>query len=1002
MMNKLKQTSSIEQLDLLYFNEEKNGKLATMLVKLVSSICSIETLVVMHKQEGSHRWTLSQWTDSTTAVSEWISTLDQTLSSNEYSPVSCDELKSKLLKFQKQNSDFSMLDVLLDEVQVGLVIVQFSTVHDEEKEKLALTLLQQWTNELLLTIGQLEKEKMNSFLYNSMMDSMKASIYVTDIDTGEILFMNQTMKDAFHLDHPEGQVCWKVLQSGMKRQCPFCPVRELRKQKDKVVIQWEEKNTLLAKSYRNYDSLIPWYDGRVVHCQQSIDITELKVANTDDLTQLLTRRPGKFVLQLTLDRLSETRKNVVLCLYDINLLEEINTRFGRAEGDHLVSMIAGAVRSILSETEFAFKLSGDEFVIVFEGSLHSVRGRMKILTQQLLSISDHYEAGISYGLVEVNPESELSGDDLLALADEKMYEQKRKFHIQNNEKKRKELIQKNTAHLNFDYDHHYLYDALLQSTDDYIYICNMKTGVFRYSQAMVEEFALPGQVIDNAAAIWGSKVHEEDRQAFLEANQEIVDGRTTTHSVEYRAMNHRKEWVWVHCRGHLEFDQQGEPVLFAGFISNLGKKNQLDHLTGLFNRLEFEDQISHWVELDSKKEFFVMVLGIDNLKHINDLYNRAFGDEVIRITSQRIQSLAPTGSLVYRLDGDEFGILLKDVDQSVITRFYQNISHTFLNQQEYDGKKYSCNLSAGCAYYPADATTVSDLIKYAGYCLEYSKKNGKKRNTFFSSQILAHRSRSLKMVELLRESVENEFVGFWLLYQPLVEASSGKLIGAEALARWTCEEIGDVSPMEFIPLLEQSGLIVPFGQWVIEKAIITTKSWCLDIPDFVLDVNLSYRQLQSGNFIEFLQSILHVEKFNPKNLVVELTESYFANADQQLQTTFKTIRDMGVRIAMDDFGTGYSTLGILKESPADIVKIDKTFIRDILSSTFDLTFIRFIVALCHDVDILVCLEGVETQAVYDIVSHMGLDLIQGYLFNKPLTVQQFQSTYHLGGKQPVS
>ncbi len=156
----------------------------------------------------------------------------------------------------------------------------------------------------------------------------------------------------------------------------------------------------------------------------------------------------------------------------------------------------------------------------------------------------------------------------------------------------------------------------MRSTDDYIYVCNMKTNTFRYTKAMVEEFDLPGEIIENAAAIWEEKVHEHDRGAFLESNQDVADGRTNSHCVEYRAKNRKGEWVWLRCRGYLERDANGEPSLFAGIITNLGKKNRIDHMTGIFNKLEFEEEVKRAIE--AKVGMGMMVLGMDDFKHVNE------------------------------------------------------------------------------------------------------------------------------------------------------------------------------------------------------------------------------------------------------------------------------------------------------------------------------------------------------------------------------------------------
>lgn len=827
--------------------------------------------------------------------------------------------------------------------------------------------------------------------FYQILNGLKAGIYVTDMETDEILFMNDLMKKDYNLEHPEGKICWQVLQAGQTERCSFCPVERLKKSQDKkFVCQWDEIDTINHKSYRNYDSLITWGDGRTVHLQQSIDVSELKSANTDELTQFLTRRSGKEALNALLEQAAKEDFTVTACLYDINHLKEVNDQFGHAEGDNLLVAVSDAVRSALKESEFAFRLSGDEFVIAFQCGQKQAQKRMKQIGEAAKKQHCGYDISFCFGLVEALPELKLTVDEILFLADRRMYEQKRLHHIEANQR-RLNRSPARKAPVNFEYNTELLYDALNQSTDDYIYVCNMKTGVFKYPRTMVEEFDLPGEIIENAAAVWGSRVHQDDQLAFLEANQEISDGRSTFHCVEYRAQNRKGEWVWVRCRGHLEVDKNGEPVLFAGFITNLGKKNKIDNLTGLFNKLEFSEQLRHLIS--TGQSFSLMLLGIDDLRHINDLYDRAFGDEVIRITSQKLQSLLPENANIYRMDGDEFAVIVREADREVMEGYYKTVYHSFESQQSYDKKKYYCTISGGCLFYPADASGYESVIKYASYCLEYSKRRGKKQCTYFFKDILDQRAYALELVELLRESVENDDKGFSLVYQPIMEAGSGKLVGVETLARWKCEKYGSIPPLEFIPLLESTGLIVSAGKWILRQALSVSRKWVEMKSDFVVNVNLSYIQIQDDTFLSYVRRLLTEEQFPPGNLALELTESHFIKESDRVWKILNEFRGMGVSIAIDDFGTGYSTLGILKESPADIVKIDKTFIKDINNSSFDSTFIRFVVELCHTVGIAVCLEGVETSDVYDIVSSMGLDMIQGYLFDKPMEEEAFTRKY---------
>lgn len=241
-----------------------------------------------------------------------------------------------------------------------------------------------------------------------------------------------------------------------------------------------------------------------------------------------------------------------------------------------------------------------------------------------------------------------------------------------------------------------LYRALSESTDDYIYIGNMKTGTFRYPAAMVKEFEIPGEIVENAAAVWGPLIHPHDKKDFMSANQEVADGRAECHNVEYRAKNRKGQWVWLRCRGSLVRDKHGNPDMFAGIITNLGIKNRIDHLTGLYNKIQLEEEVHRQIRNFPSVSFGLLILGMDDFKHINDLYNREFGDEVLRITSQKIRSILPGNAELYRMDGDEFCLLFRGSRPEKIRSLYQRIQEVFRNQQQYNGNKYYCTVSAAC------------------------------------------------------------------------------------------------------------------------------------------------------------------------------------------------------------------------------------------------------------------------------------------------------------------
>lgn len=869
----------------------------------------------------------------------------------------------------------------------------------EEEEKILFELSE------IIRISFLNKNNLNydffkSFILHSMLDSIDANIYLSDIETNKILFMNKTMKHAFHVENPEGMLCWKILQKDRDKRCEFCPVDTMLNSNMEIPsCHWEKMNTVTGRIYENYDSIIQWIDGSMVHMQHAIDVTDsrlmAKIAVMDELTDMLNCKGGKAALAKTLAEEGQKKHSVIVGLYDINMLKRINDVYGYTEGDRILYLVSKTVKENLDSCDYVFRLSEDEFVVVFNHSnKENASKKMKFILSKLQKLRNElkipYDLSFCFGLVEINSDRDMKFLDIISQADEEMYEYKKRYHILEVERQLYHIID-NSHVKNSDFTYHseYLYDALLESTDDYIIICDMKTNTFRFPQPMVYEFGLPGEIIQNAMGIWSEKIHEHDKQIFLESYQSVIEGLVDNQNVEYRIMNRKGAWIWVRSRAHVMYDENGEPSLYAGIITNLGKKVYIDHLTGLLNKFEFENEIKRQFEGHLCTNFGIMILDIDEFKHINNLYNRMFGDEIIRLTAQKIQSLLPRNSKIYRIDGDEFGVIVKNGGRDEMSKIYASIRNSFKYQQNFNGKKYYCTLSAGCSVYPQDGETYLDLMKYAGYSLEYSKKNGRNKITFFSSDILSRQTRSLDLTEILRESIEKGFIGFQLYFQPQVDAANGRVIGAEALTRWRCNKYGMVSPAEFIPLLEKSSMIIPVGKWIFKQAVQKCKQWIQIQPDFVMSINLSYMQVTEPDFIAFMRNTLQEANLCPDNIIVELTESCLVKGSRSVKRIFDKIRGLGIKIAMDDFGTGYSSLEMLKKSPADMVKIDKTFIKDIKTSNFDATFIRFIVTLCHDVGIKVCLEGVEDWEEYHIVNPMGLDFIQGFLFGRPEPEEEF-------------
>ena len=841
---------------------------------------------------------------------------------------------------------------------------------------------------LVLNINQFDKSHYNQSIFQTMINNINSNIFITNLDTYEILFMNDCAKKAFQIDEPVGKICWKIFQKNQTGPCDNCPIPFL-KNHPKQARTWETTSASNKRTYRNYDCLIDWFDHSTVHFQHGVDITEFKQvsydATYDELTRIYNRKTGKVKLQEQLVDAKNKNKNVIVSLYDLDNLKLTNDVYGHSEGDHMLSIIAETTKKHLRNKDVFFRLSGDEFIVSFYDCSTSQANEimLSILRElKIIGIKEvlKYELSFCFGLYKVTPNNILSLNEIIMSTDEKMYEWKKKSHLR---KAQKDLLKEAFQEEYFEYDEHLLYNALVKSTDDYIFICNMKTGVFKYPPAMVDEFNFPSDILHNAAAIFGSKIHKDDKYEFLNGNQQITDGKTDSHVVEYRALNKNNEWVWLRCNGHVEYDATGEPSIFAGFISNLGKKNYRDILTSLYNKFEFEDRITQ-----AQGEFSIMLLNIDDFKSINSLFDREFGDNILRIIGQNLQTILAKDATVFKLDGDEFGLFIKKSNKHELKSIFQKIQTYVLQQHSYEDKNYSFSITGGCASAPIDGDNYLKLQRNCEIALQYGKHKSRGKLTIFNERIFTEKTYLLQLLNILKQNMSNDFENFSLVYQPIIDTNDKEIMKVEALCRWNNSKFNNIGPGFFIPLLEDTGDIIKLGKWIFESAVKQVKEWLSVNSEISVSINVSYIQLMEDDFVSFVEDIITHYEVPFEHIVIELTETSIAKNTGLIIERIRSLRSMGIKIAMDDFGTGYSSLSFLKDEPFDIIKIDQSFVRGIENDPFNQTFIKLIIELCHQIHLYVLIEGVETEKELEMLLPLKPDFIQGYYTGMPMPTHE--------------
>lgn len=416
-----------------------------------------------------------------------------------------------------------------------------------------------------------------------------------------------------------------------------------------------------------------------------------------------------------------------------------------------------------------------------------------------------------------------------------------------------------------------------------------------------------------------------------------------------------------------------------------------DDLTQLPNRFLALDRLGHMI-VDAKRymqKIAVMFLDLDDFKKINDMFGHEVGDKLLKESSLRMMSSVRKGDTVGRLGGDEFIVILNNIESaSEVLIVVEKIKQSFNRSFHINNRELLVTISIGIAVYPDEGEDVAGLLSKSDAAMYHAKQQGRNTYAYYNEAMNQDIKRRLEVEEQLVGALQRQ--EFYVVYQPKINLKTEVLIGAEALLRWDNEVLGQVSPDEFIPVAEQTGLIVSIGLYVLEETIKVIKS-CLNSvnEDFKIAVNISPLQFRNVSFVIDVEQALLSGGIDPAQLEFEITEGVLASNLDHVQETINKIDALGIYVAMDDFGTGYSSLSYLRQYPFKILKIDRSFIKEIENNKSDLELVHATIAMSHALNLKVVAEGVETDKQSQLIKQLDCDYAQGYLYSKPLKVEQF-------------
>lgn len=538
-----------------------------------------------------------------------------------------------------------------------------------------------------------------------------------------------------------------------------------------------------------------------------------------------------------------------------------------------------------------------------------------------------------------------------------------------------------------------LLNMFFSHSSDGFWVFDLPTGKVQWSARAAELLGVPLEELGTSLDSLRSLIFESDWTKFSNMLSISLESKQKF-SLDARPILGKNI---IAISGIPQLNAEGRPIrLFGSFVPKadiLSFKNPffLDELTGLKNRRYFLEHLKEKVsysELHQDYSFALLLIDIDHFGRINDVYSPQFGDCVLKLIAERIVSSCHSQDCVARISADIFGILLHDVpigkDKSELVEFVQSLHSKIRQPLQLEGKELLIGASMSVIL-NRDLDASEDLMSHATTLLRNLKSGDCRGNIQFFSGGLREKAMQVYQLEYeLRKAIQAK--AFTLVYQPVVDIEHGnRVVSFESLVRWNNSERGMIPPSEFIPIAEETGLIVPLGELILRGACRQAKEWVdLGYSDLRIAVNFSAKQFSQGDLVKTLQSILAETGLNPRNLKMEITEYTVMNDAEKTIEMMRQLTAMGVEISIDDFGTGFSSLSYLKNFPVHTLKIDKFFVDSAVEKEEDAAFVRMIIGIAKSLNLELIAEGVETKEQLEFLRSEGCSMIQGYYFSKPL------------------
>ena len=529
-----------------------------------------------------------------------------------------------------------------------------------------------------------------------------------------------------------------------------------------------------------------------------------------------------------------------------------------------------------------------------------------------------------------------------------------------------------------------------------VFLCDMKYDYSRWAKRFVDFFHLESEYMYNAGSIWESHIHPDDRAVYHKSIDDLFCGMANGHDMQYRATDGSGKYYMCICRGVVLFDKDGNPDYFGGAIRNQSINDGIDKLTGLGNQASFFNDINLYIK--KKVPVNIVMYGPTHFSRINDLYGYDFGNMLLQHISRYLFERCRNIGTVYRLDGMRLALVTRTLNMAQLHEQYEYYRKRLREDFIFDGKRIDIPINAGAICLDRFDINTDTLFSCLTQAYSESKNDLQGGFSVFNSAQSPNKRYKIELINKIRNCIVEGCRNFQLYYQPVVYTNSEKLKGAEALVRWVDDDGTVVSPNAFIPVIENDALFPKLGEWILRQAMIDGLTILKQYPDFVMNVNLSYAQIQEKQFLSRIHKALIDTKFPTRNLCLEITERCRLLDMNRLVNINGQLSQEGIKFALDDFGTGFSSLGILKELTFNTIKIDRQFVMDVDKSDKQRHLVQILAELAKTHDCTTCAEGVESSEISSILRDCNIDTLQGFYYSRPIPFKDFIAKYSI--KEP--